>query len=308
MLKFIAPTLLLFGATTAFVLTDLSRRVSHRVGVVELAADEPDFAQGGVLRNSPQARVKIQTVLASTDRLDAVLSKSYIHGIPFDEVEAALDSTDAAKRLTKVLAHWERRSTWENATILLGLSGSKSAVVDLTNFFFRDDSEKAVYDRCKVRQCLLTFSSSPSPLTGDEVYFAKTNVPLALGLWTAQKGGESDQSSFEFLAACSVPSSKFFQEVRWRADRYNGNPNMMFGDLSLQCIEGLGVSGGGRARIKLQSLLNKVKSEPKAVLPADLVTADAGYPKSYASALSAAIVTNERVRADGLRSLYFSNK
>jgi hypothetical protein len=261
------------------------------------------------------------------DALDEVLSGTYFHGIPLRESTRALRSSDSVVRLIRILQDPRREDSWENAVILLGLSGDTRAYRVLTEFLRRDDSPFACAERGKIAHCSAQEASqSESKLVSSEVYFAKSNVPIALGLWVQHiaSGPKSSRAAakpevLKYLKSCSQPNAKFWgEQISWRAENYPElRVSHMYTDLSAQCIEGLGLSGDVTASAYLEWLATHIAKMDEATAHgriADRVI-ESGYPpeivteeffKSFLHKVESASQTNRKIARIGLGAYYAS--
>ena len=193
-----------------------------------------------------------------------LLSAAYIHGFPLSVANRLLAHPRSFEWLKAVLDHTEQQELWENATLALGISGDPRAYAVLFEFFQRDDSPAAI---CKNRATCKTAASS---LT-DDVYYAKANVPVALGLLLnkidavletstltnheREMLAETRTNILAFLKAGVRVGDQCWPGVVWRA--FGGDTTTMYWHLTLRCIDGLAVSGDEAALERLRWLLDE---------------------------------------------------
>ncbi|HYL78245.1 MAG TPA: hypothetical protein VEU96_28780 [Bryobacteraceae bacterium] len=255
-----------------------------------------------------------------------MLSTPFYRGIPLATAHRALLADRAVERLIAVLGSWEQHTEWENAVLLLGLSGDERAFQALTSFLRRDDSPAARTLRCQARDCSKEASAlASSTVVSREVYFAKSNVPIALGLYLytsarrrpTMRADLNGPQVVEFLKACSQPKSTFWgNQVQWQAENYTGaSPSYMYADLSAQCIEGFGLSGTEAATTYLTWLHKHVTDVQKKTdngkrqdelrehgYPVDVV--NASFFTSFLESIASASQANAIIARDGLANYY----
>lgn len=105
-----------------------------------------------------------------------VLSTVYPMGMPIAVAEQLIAQPNAVGILGDVLEDWDSRKLWENATIVIGLSGDPRAYSLLSAFMQRDDSPLAHCPQ-DANKC-----GDVSAIVSPDIYYAKANVPTAMGL------------------------------------------------------------------------------------------------------------------------------
>jgi hypothetical protein len=254
------------------------------------------------------------------DSLDKTLASTYFHGLPLETAEGALKSPNSFERLLTVLDS-DKHGLWENAVLLLGLSGDQRAYSKLIDFLRRDDSLAAQAQRCsKDPSCHKKYPLKPSETVSAEIYYSKSNVPTALGLWAysvRQLGNPSAHEAVEYLKACSDVHSKFLSnEIKWQPVNYSVNDvAFMHADIGSQCLEALGLSGDSEAKIYLISLAKQLQEIHKSAEPGRLgeKLSSNGFPpelataqffSSYIATVDSALQMNSKVAQKGLRAYY----
>lgn len=205
------------------------------------------------------------------DEVIRLLAAEYPHGIDIKVLRRIAALPGAYLRLRGLLLTRKAINTWENAVLALAMTGNPGAYSDLCAFLNRDDSDMASCHRNKLSNC-----DHKSPLTSPLVYFAKANVPVAMGLLLGEMNRRSDDAApaagDETLSVARVKVLRFLGKgsrvglhawsgIEWRTDYFgagalsaNDGVDEMDFSLSLKCIEGLGLSGDREARAHLDEL------------------------------------------------------
>jgi hypothetical protein len=252
---------------------------------------------------------------------DSDLQTVYYHGMPWETASRLSKSKGATERLMAILNDNDSRSSWENATTVLGFSGDPRAAKALVAFFVRDDSSPS-------------HNGVATPEVDSGVYSAKANVPYALGLLLnlldlgvknlpnspenslrLQEIQEARAQILAFLTERSLPTEWAWRDVTWRAEVYGSSEvSALFLDLSIRCMEGLGVSGDAEALNRLNGLKTKhlahlqANSGQGGVLPPySLAWLGESGLATLTKAADAAIATNQQIGQQGLKQYYLKN-
>jgi hypothetical protein len=258
------------------------------------------------------------TSAARSSSFDTDLQATYYHGMPWETASKLSKSQGATERLIAILNDNSSRSSWENATTVLGFSGDPRATKALVVFLLRDDS-------------LPPHDGVASREVDPEVYSAKANVPYALGLLLnlldlgvknlayspanslrLKEIEEARGQILAFLAERSLPTEWAWRDINWRAQVYGSSEaSALFLDLSIRCIEGLGISGDAEALNRLNGLkakhltyLRANLGKPGAPPPYSLSWLGESGLDTITKAVGAAMATNQEVGQKGLKQYY----
>jgi hypothetical protein len=265
--------------------------------------------------NPPAAKAPGTVARTVPPEFAQTLSTVYSGGLPIAVAGQLLAQPNAVGILGAVLDDWDSRKLWENATIVMGLSGDPRAFSKLSAFIQRDDSPLAHCPQ-DTNKCV-----DVSALVAPDVYYAKANVPTAMGLLlnrldTKDKLPANHEQFVEHLRQEILGFLKGVH-LTWHTSAFGDDESVASSlHIRLKCIDGLAISGDPLALqalnwlrdVHLPGLEKRIvteqgRQELKALdVPTFLMDPD--VVSTLHRAVDLAIQKNTRIAKEGLENYY----